>query len=74
MELAQQLLKEGIPTQAEILSAMGLTELLKYYHAIRKNSNHTLIIEGILVTMYSPRTKLSASVMAIIPDWTWRLK
>lgn len=57
-----------IPTQAEILSAMGLTELLKHYHAIRKNSNHTLIIEGILVTMYSPRTKLSASVMAMLEE------
>lgn len=57
-----------IPTQAEILSAIGLTELLKHYHAIRKNSNHKLIIEGILVTMYSPRTKLSANVMAMIEE------
>ena len=55
-----------IPTQAELLSAQGLTELLKHYNAIKKNSNHRLKIEGILVTMDSPRTLVSAHVNSMI--------
>lgn len=55
-----------IPTQAEILSAQGLKELLKHYHHIRKNSNHTLRIEGILITMDTGRTIVSAQVNSMI--------
>ncbi|SFG97354.1 ParA family protein, partial [Enterocloster clostridioformis] len=45
-----------VPTQAELLSTQGLTELMKHYQAIRKNSNHRLRIAGILITMDSPNT------------------
>ena len=55
-----------IPTQAEILSAQGLTELLKHYNVIRKNSNHTLRIDGILITMDTGRTIVSAQVNSMI--------
>lgn len=55
-----------IPTQAELLSAQGLAELLKHYQAIQKNSNHRLRIEGILITMDSSNTILSIQVNELI--------
>lgn len=55
-----------VPTQAELLSAQGLAELLKHYQVIRKNSNHRLRIDGILITMDSIHTNLSAQVNQII--------
>ncbi len=55
-----------IPTQAELLSAQGLSELLKNYQLIQKNSNHRLRIEGILITMDSANTILSAQVNDMI--------
>lgn len=55
-----------VPTQAELLSTQGLAELLKHYNVIRKNSNHSLRIEGILITMDSPNTILSAQVHKLI--------
>lgn len=55
-----------IPTQAEILSAQGLSELLRHYHTIKKNSNHNLRIEGILITMDAERTIVSAQVKTMI--------
>jgi len=55
-----------IPTQAELLSAQGLSEILKHYQIIQKNSNHRLRIEGILITMDSPNTILSAQVNDMI--------
>ncbi len=57
-----------IPTQAELLSAQGLTEILKHYSSIRKNSSHNLIIDGILVTMDSSKTSVSAYVNDMIVD------
>ena len=36
-----------IPTQAELLSAQGLAELMRHYQAIKRNNNHNLHIEGI---------------------------
>jgi len=55
-----------IPTQAELLSTQGLAELLKHYQVIRKNSNHQLTIEGILITMESANTIVSAQVNEMI--------
>lgn len=55
-----------VPTQAELLSTQGLTELLKHYQTIRKNSNHRLRIDGILITMDSPNTILSAQVHKLL--------
>jgi chromosome partitioning protein len=57
-----------IPTQAELLSAQGLAELMKHYQVIKRNSNHNLHIDGILVTMDTERTKVSACVKKIIED------
>ncbi len=57
-----------IPTQAELLSAQGLKELLKHYKAIQKNSNHELQIAGVLVTMDSAHTLVSAHVNSMLQD------
>lgn len=57
-----------IPTQAELASAQGLALLLNHYNSIRKNSNHNLKIEGVLVTMDSKNTVVSAQVNALIDD------
>lgn len=57
-----------IPTQAELLSAQGLAELLKHYQTIRRNSNHQLKIEGILMTMEAMNTNLSKQVNHFIQD------
>ena len=48
-----------VPTQAELLSTQGLTELLKHYQTIRKNSNHRLRIDGILIKHYQAIRKNS---------------
>ncbi len=50
-----------IPTQAEILSAKGLSELIKHYQVI-KNVNKNLKIDGILITMDKENTKSSKKV------------
>ena len=55
-----------VPTQAELLSTQGLAELLKHYQVIRKNSNHQLRIEGILITMESKNTIVSAQMNEMI--------
>ena len=51
-----------IPTQAELLSVSGLSELIKHYNIIKKNGNPGLAIDGILVTMNNSRANLSATV------------
>jgi chromosome partitioning protein len=55
-----------IPTQAEILSAQGLSELLRHYRQIRKNGNSALRIEGILITMETGRTIVASKVQSMI--------
>ncbi|MCL2637484.1 MAG: ParA family protein [Oscillospiraceae bacterium] len=55
-----------IPTQAELFSAQGLSELLKHYHMIKQNGKQNLSIAGVLVTMDSERTRVSATVNAML--------
>jgi chromosome partitioning protein len=55
-----------IPTQAELFSAQGLSELLRHYHMIKHNGKSDLNIAGVLVTMDSERTKVSATVNAML--------
>lgn len=57
-----------IPTQAEILSAKGLSELLKHFNMIKKSGNESLKIEGILITMYSKRTLLSEQIKELVNE------
>ncbi len=56
-----------IPTQAEILSAKGLSELVKHYLTI-KNINRKLSIDGILITMDTKNTIASKEVKKILNE------
>jgi chromosome partitioning protein len=55
-----------IPTQAELFSAQGLSELLRHYRVIKRKKNNNLKIAGVLVTMDSERTKVSATINSMI--------
>lgn len=54
-----------IPTQSEILSVKGLTELIRHYLMI-KRVNKKLKIDGILITMDSKNTKTSKEVKKLL--------
>ncbi len=53
-----------IPTQCEYYALEGLTALLQTVEKIRKYSNPTLGIDGLVRTMFDPRNKLSNQVSA----------
>ena len=52
-----------IPIQCEYFALEGVGELLKTIELVRKMYNYSLIIEGAVLTMYDPRTKLSNQVV-----------
>jgi chromosome partitioning protein len=52
-----------IPVQCEYLPLEGLTQLLQTIELVRRNLNPQLIIRGILMTMYDPRTNLAREVV-----------
>ncbi len=52
-----------IPTQCEYFALEGLTQLMMSVKAIKARYNPTLNILGILVTMFTPRFKLSKEVL-----------
>ena len=51
-----------VPVQSEYYALEGLTDLMNTIKAINKRLNTDLIMEGILLTMYDPRTHLSLQV------------
>lgn len=51
-----------IPLQCEYYALEGLTQLMKTIGLIQQRINPTLVIEGILLTMYDRRNKLSRDV------------
>ena len=51
-----------VPVQSEYYALEGLTDLLGTVKTINKRLNLDLKLEGILLTMYDPRTKLSVEV------------
>jgi chromosome partitioning protein len=52
-----------IPLQADFLSMRGLSILLDVIDTVRKKLNPDLSIAGMLLTMYSPRTRHSREVL-----------
>ncbi|MFH1330275.1 MAG: AAA family ATPase [Actinomycetota bacterium] len=52
-----------IPIQCEYYALEGLTQLLRNIGLIQTNLNPRLKIEGVILTMYSRRTKLAADVV-----------
>lgn len=57
-----------IPVQAEFFALEGLSLLLETVNRINSNLNPSLVISGILMTMYDPRTNLSQQVMGEIKN------
>lgn len=51
-----------IPVQCEYYALEGLTQLLSSIRLVQKLNNPQLYIEGVLLTMYDARTKLSVEV------------
>jgi chromosome partitioning protein len=53
-----------VPIQCEYLALEGVSELLDTLMRLRRSINPSLVIEGILLTMYDERTTLSRQVAA----------
>lgn len=53
-----------VPLQCEFYALEGLSQLLKTVEMAKANINPDLIIEGVMLTMYDSRNRLSAQVAA----------
>ena len=51
-----------VPIQCEYYALEGLSQLMKTLQLVQKYSNPTLTVEGVVLTMYDPRTNLSQQV------------
>lgn len=58
-----------VPVQCEYFALEGVSELLDTLIRIRRAHNPTLAVEGILLTMYDERTKLSQQVRDDLRDF-----
>ena len=52
-----------IPLQCEYFALEGLTQLLRIIHLVQEDLNPELMLEGVLLTMYDTRTRLSNQVV-----------
>ncbi|MCS6984951.1 MAG: AAA family ATPase [Leptospiraceae bacterium] len=53
-----------IPLQCEYFALEGLSQLLRIIKLVQSQLNTRLVLEGLLLTMYDSRTRLSAQVVA----------
>jgi len=58
-----------VPIQCEYYALEGVTELFDTLARIRRLYNPSLIIEGLLLTMYDERTRLSSAVATDLRDF-----
>ncbi len=58
-----------IPMQSEFYAMEGLAQLLKAIKLVKSALNKELSIEGVLITMYDPRTNLSKQVVDEIKNY-----
>jgi len=52
-----------IPIQCEVLSLYGMKHLLDTINLVREELNEGLVLEGVLLTMYDSRTRISQDVV-----------
>lgn len=57
-----------IPATAQYLSAKGLELLLRTIARVKKRINPRIKIDGILITMFAERTKISQEILNLIKD------
>lgn len=53
-----------MPIQCEFYALEGVSQLMNTMRLVRDNLNEKLVVEGVLMTMYDSRTKLSEQVVA----------
>lgn len=58
-----------IPLQCEYYALEGLSQLLRIVVMVQERLNKTLKIEGVVLTMFDPRTNLAAQVVADVRDY-----
>ena len=51
-----------VPLQCEFLALEGLADLMKNLNALKRNFNHNLILQGIVLTMFSRQNNLSKMI------------
>lgn len=57
-----------VPIQCEYYALEGLSQLIHTINLVRDRLNENLMIDGIVFTMYDPRTNLSAQVVENVKD------
>lgn len=57
-----------IPLQCEYFALEGLTQLLRIINLVQGGLNPNLYLEGVLLTMYDSRTRLSSSVVSDVRE------
>jgi chromosome partitioning protein len=58
-----------VPMQAEYFALEGVSELISTLERVRANFNPTLVIEGVLLTMYDDRTNLAQQVTETLREY-----
>lgn len=57
-----------VPLQCEFFALEGLTQLMRTIELVRANLNKSLMIQGVVLTMYDKRNNLSAQVAADVRE------
>ncbi|MFI4997097.1 MAG: ParA family protein [Hyphomicrobiales bacterium] len=58
-----------VPLQCEFFALEGLSQLLRTVEQVRASLNPRLVIQGIVLTMFDPRNKLSGQVVADVREF-----
>jgi chromosome partitioning protein len=58
-----------VPLQCEFFALEGLSQLLRTVEQVRSSLNPNLVIQGIVLTMFDPRNKLSGQVVADVREF-----